>query len=386
MYHYGLTVKEYRELKGLTQSELAEKWIKSDGSIGVSVDYVSSIENGRKGISDQKVLRSLCDILDIPLWKLGLSEHNPFEPDVQKVKGGYLYPEMLDAIDGLIRTCWHVRRTQPLPVLLGTISYLSGLMSRVTQSVGSVSDKRLLNLQAQVLRLEAITAGNLKKYDKALELDYRMLEIAKETEDKATLALAHLAIGTELDRRSKHHEAVMHLEQGRDVSFRSSRPIMTLMNAYLARAYASSGDKERFLRTIDVAEGLARDLNGTYGDGQDYVYHRLTGVLAEKSYGLLGLNMSNESLATIADIEDEMQKDNNWWLHAWLPLDYAHAYMINNDIEGAVKAGISFYNRVRVLQAPHAIDRVIKLIKEMNENGYGDIKAVKEFEDMVKYQ
>ncbi len=384
MYHYGHTIKEYREQKGITQAELAEKWVKSDGSAGVGVEYVSSIETGRKGIADQKVLRALCDILDIPLWKLGLSEYNPFEPDIHSVRSGYLYPEMLDAIEGLIRTCWHVRRTQPLPVLLGTISYLSGLTSRVTQSVGSSSDRRLLNLQAQVLRLEAITAGNLKKYDKALELDYKMLEIARETDDKATLALAYLAIGTELDRRGKHSEAITYLEQGRDVSFRSSKPIMTLMNAYLARAYASSHDTERFLRTIDVAEGLARDLNGTYGNGTDYVYHRLTGVLGEKSYGLITLNMPDASLEVCEDIEKEMEKDNNWWLHAWLPLDYAHAYMSKNDIDGAVKAGIDFYNRASTLQAPHAIDRVVKLVNEMKEGGYGNIKTVQEFEAMVK--
>lgn len=384
MYHYGLTIREHRELKGMTQADLAEKWVKSDGNTGVGVEYVSSIETGKKGIADQKVVRSLCDILDIPLWKVGLSEHNPFEPEVHKTKAGYLYPEMLDAIDGLIRTCWHVRRTQPLPVLLESINYLSGLISRVTQSVGSNSDKKFLSLQAQAIRLEAITAGNLKKYDKALALDYRMLEIAKETDDKATLALAHLAIGTELERRKNVPDAITHLECARDLSFRSSKPIMALMNAYLARVYASSHDTERFLRTIDVAEGLARDLNGTYGNGDDYVYHRLTGVLAEKSYGLLELGKPNEALIVCADIEKEMEKDNNWWLHAWLPLDYAHAYMSNNDIENAVKAGINFYQRVSVLQAPHAFNRVLKLINEMNDNGYGDVKAVKDFEAMVK--
>ncbi|MBS7529540.1 helix-turn-helix transcriptional regulator [Hazenella sp. IB182353] len=80
IYHYGLTIREGRELLGLTQAQLAEKWPQSGGGTGVSLNYVSDVERGIKNITDLKTLRLLCKILEIPLWKVGLSDFNPFNP------------------------------------------------------------------------------------------------------------------------------------------------------------------------------------------------------------------------------------------------------------------------------------------------------------------
>src|SRR5579883_627126 len=79
-YHYGITIREGREAAGMTQAQLAEKWPQADGGIGVSVNYVSEVERGIKHIADPQTLRRLCDMLQIPYWKVGLSEHDPFNP------------------------------------------------------------------------------------------------------------------------------------------------------------------------------------------------------------------------------------------------------------------------------------------------------------------
>lgn len=80
-YHYGLTIREAREKLKMTQAELAEIWPQSGGGIGVSVNYVSDVERGIKHITDLQTLRRLCAILQIPLWKVGLSEFDPFQPN-----------------------------------------------------------------------------------------------------------------------------------------------------------------------------------------------------------------------------------------------------------------------------------------------------------------
>ena len=71
MYHYGLTIKEHREAKHWKQNQLANVWPKSNGDRGVSPDYVSLVETGKRQIDNTTVLRQLCGILDIPLWKMG---------------------------------------------------------------------------------------------------------------------------------------------------------------------------------------------------------------------------------------------------------------------------------------------------------------------------
>src|ERR1700694_1967464 len=52
VYHYGLTIKEYREARHWTQAQLANVWPKSNGDIGVSTDYVSLVETGKRQIED----------------------------------------------------------------------------------------------------------------------------------------------------------------------------------------------------------------------------------------------------------------------------------------------------------------------------------------------
>lgn len=79
-YHYGRTIRIYRQQKGLSQSELAELWPKADGTTGVNTRYVQDIEYGKKQIGDPSILRGLATLLDIPLWQFGLSEYDPFHP------------------------------------------------------------------------------------------------------------------------------------------------------------------------------------------------------------------------------------------------------------------------------------------------------------------
>ena len=84
MYHYGLTIKEYREKATMTQAQLADKWPKSErfgGGEGVNWKYIQDIEHGRKRIDNNQTLRKVCDILSIPYYKVGLSEYDPVYPN-----------------------------------------------------------------------------------------------------------------------------------------------------------------------------------------------------------------------------------------------------------------------------------------------------------------
>lgn len=75
----------------------------------------------------------------------------------------------------------------------------------------------------------------------------------------------------------------------RDVSFQASRQVAALINAYLARAFASNKDAVRFQRAIDTGENIATNVGDSYGKGEDYIFHPISGILAERSYGYLDI-------------------------------------------------------------------------------------------------
>src|SRR2546428_102506 len=115
-YHHGLVIKEFRTKRRMSQPKLAERWPRSDGDTGVSVSYVVEVEAGRKHIDDQEVLRGLCNVLDIPLFRFGLSEYNPFDYDPFALQnfpgqGRSIYRETLDTAQCLVQQIWVSRLT-----------------------------------------------------------------------------------------------------------------------------------------------------------------------------------------------------------------------------------------------------------------------------------
>lgn len=388
-YHHGLTIREFREKCGLTQARLAELWPKSSkfgGGEGVNVTYVQDIEHGKKRVEDPGTLRKLCDILNIPHWRFGLSEYDPFNPQVLPGRGKSMYGETLDTAECLLQDAWHLRRAVPLPQAEKTVHRLNDLFDyfRIYTPPPTQLEPRFLRLYAQVQRLNAVMNVEHQHYEKALDAFTCMHNIAKQLGDPPTLAISLMGMGTELERAGKQQEAIDRLEEARDVSFRASRQVAAFINAYLARAYAGNGDALHFNRAIETAQNIATDLKQRYGDGTDFVFHAMSGILAERSYGYLDTKEPKKTLAMQKEIIHQIAVEHNTWLEAWIPLDWARAYKMLNEIEMSVDAGLLFLHKTLVLKSPHAKSRAYVLLKSLEDAGYADVKVVQEFRDELE--
>lgn len=69
MNNFGKNLKYYRKIRGFTQEKLAEE-------VGVSAEFIKSIENKNKAMSLEKFVK-LCDVLMIPSDFL-LKDENKF--------------------------------------------------------------------------------------------------------------------------------------------------------------------------------------------------------------------------------------------------------------------------------------------------------------------
>ncbi len=303
-----------------------------------------------------------------------------------------MYDETLNTAEGLIKRTWHVRRVAPLNYVEESVRDLNRLFAYLHENIPPPMrlEVRFQVLYAQVVRLNAVLDVEHRHYDDALSKFRQMHEIAVAIDHPATIAISLMGIGTELERKGVQQEAVDYLEAARDASFRASKHVAALTNAYLARAYASNKQTEQFKRAIDIAQKIATDIKMYYGDGTDFVFHSLSGILAEKSYGYLEIREPQKTLDMMDEIRLQIALEGNLWLDAWIPLDWARAYLMlahhekdasikNKYIENSVKEGRVFYKKAISLQSPHARNRVYRLLVTIQAAGYGELQAVKDF-------
>jgi transcriptional regulator with XRE-family HTH domain len=381
-YHHGQTIREFRKKRGISAAELARLW--PDG--GATPRYVQRVESGRRNITDQDTLRQLSDVLDIPLWCFGLSVYNPFNPQRLPGYGERIYDETLVVIEELIQYAWYLRRAAPLIETEKVTMRLNNLLQDMLTyfSPPLELELRLLRQQTQIKLINAVVQIERNQSTSALAMLSDMHQLAKQLGDPAMLAMALSSVGTELERAGRRDEAIDYLEGARDVAFDASKQMLTFVYAYLARAYAGNGDASRFQRTIDTAQRFATNLGRNYGDGTDLVYHRLSGILAERSYGYLEIQRPEKTLELRDEITQQIEREGNTWLRAWIPLDWAKAYFMQREIEASMEAGLEFLRRAQAIQSPHAVSRAYEFLMEVEDAGYADVQAVKEFREELR--
>jgi tetratricopeptide (TPR) repeat protein len=306
-----------------------------------------------------------------------------------------LIDETLDFAEYSIRRFEDSYRTAPLPVAAADAKRLHDLFEYIKQHQPPTiqNEKRFLGLYAQSLNLDGIVFIGYEEYDKALQTFREMNEVAEQLGEPTWIAHSLLEIGIELHRAGYllrqagntsdwqvyMKEAAQYVERARDATFNTSKNVAAYVHAYLARVYGTTGDDYRFERAIDTALNLAPS---TYGDGTDFVYHRLSGILAEKSYGFLDLGMPEKTLAMRKEIEEQIEKDNNKRLDAWIHLDWAKAYSMQGKVEESVKEGRAFYTKAQAMQSPHVITRAKRFASGLKRD-YKDVQSVKDFYEEV---
>jgi transcriptional regulator with XRE-family HTH domain len=380
-YHYGLTIKKYRELRGWTQAKLAQNWLRSDKERGVNTRYIQDIEYGTKHIDNPDVLRDLSLLLDIPLWEFGLSEYNPFDPSQLPGRGKSMYDETLNVTEALIKQTLSLRRIAPLPEVQKSAKSLDGLFTYFQANLPPPArlESRFLSLYTQHQQITGLMYFENNDYARALQTFEAMYGTASQLGNPTFTVHALQKMGVELKRAGRLQEAVNALEEARDTSFQASKHVQAFANAYLAHIYATTGDTLRFERAINTAQSLASSIQDTYGDGTDFVFQKVSGILILRSRGYLRIKEPMKVLQMHDEAKNQVASDSNLWLDSRLYLYRARAYLMLREIEATVLAGREYFQDVIDWQSPHRTKRAYELLEEIEEAGYGNEKDVKEF-------
>lgn len=386
MYHHGITIREYRKRKRMTQAQLAAAWPNDNGGEGVNTRYVQDIEYGVKQIDSMKTLRKLASILAIPLWKFGISDYDPFDPQGLPGGGKLLYTETLDTAETLIKQTLAMRRIAALPEVERSAEGLHKLFDyfQIYTPPSTQLEPRFLSLHAQEQNIHGLMHFENKQYSLALSTFEQMYATSKQLDDPTLQVHALQKMAVELNRANRKQEAVDALEEARDLSFGTSKHVAAFANAYLAHIYAAAGEARRFERAIDTALVLADSLGDSYGDGTDFVFHKISGILQLKSRGYLRTNQPQKTLALHDELRKQVHHDANLWLDFRLHLYRARAYLMQNEVEACVEAAREFFRDVKDWHSPHRIARGDELLSEITEAGYSDVKIVRDFRAELK--
>jgi transcriptional regulator with XRE-family HTH domain len=363
-YHYGQTIKEYRIASKMTLEQLASRWPSKE--TGVNIRYVIDVEAGKKRITDMETLRKLATVLNVPLWKFGLSEYNPFNQNNLEITFTNITNDY-GLIDSFIKQIWVTKVTSGIDVDKH-IRLLEEHFQKIftLYPEGVLIRQDMYGLYAQVKRLQAVRAYDNKNYSRTLTLFQEMLNIAKKDNNPVSLALSNMGIGIELLRAKELDQGLDHLEQSRDYTFHTSKELAALVHSMLSRAYAEKGDILKFERAYNVALSLGASLKNERLNMHDYVFHSLSGLMLEVSSGYIMLNNPQKSLEILPLVEKQIETEQNIYLNMWVPLDYSQAYMEENELEESLKYLGQFEERTHSMKTKHIESRIREHLSDIS--------------------
>ena len=295
--------------------------------------------------------------------------------------GERMFHETLDVVESLIQHTLSMRSTAPLPEVEKNAQRLSSIFEYFLTYLPPPSrlEKRFLQLYAQEQSIVGLMHYERKRYNKAIETFGHMYKIATQVDDPALIVHALQKLGVELNRAGRMQEAIDCLEKARDVSFRSSRHVATFANAYLAHIYADSGEGLRFERTIETALSLADSIKETYGNGTDYVYQQVSGILSIRARGYVRVREPEKMFAMQEEVKQQVGVDNNLWMNYRLALYRARAYLMQNEVETSISAARESFRDVVDWKSPHRVSQAYTYLTEVEDAGYVDVRVVQDF-------
>jgi tetratricopeptide (TPR) repeat protein len=245
--------------------------------------------------------------------------------------------------------------------------------------------RRFVQLYVQYLRLKATAHLEKKQYKETMHVYKEIYNLVGDADEPGLKALSLKSIGKELNREGNHSEAVVYLEEARDAAMNGSKLLRAFVHAYLIRTYGGNKDSVRFERAVHTGLSLAHSI-GTYEDGADFIYawSAVSAMMAEQSWGYIELGEPEKTLAMRDEITEALRLGQDVRVEAWIPLDWAKAYKLIGEIEQCIVELRELNRRCMVMGSSHALSQVKKVLVSLNKDGYGDVLAVKDFQEEVR--
>jgi transcriptional regulator with XRE-family HTH domain len=248
---FGALVRAYREERGWSQEELAQRW-------GFTRTYVSQIELGKRKLQYAEQVQRLADILEIPVEQLeAIGQAVPRQKEQVanwQESDDALLQALLEPAEATVKLAWLVWHANHDASMVGT---LASLIEKLNQAIADRRGKyrrAALQILGYAHEMQGKIAFDQLDYPAAAGQFHEMYGIGEELSDADLTGLAMIHQGDVLRRRGRLEHAVRSLEAAQRYTSVGSIYTQGLRYLTLARAYAEAHQKEGFLRAIEQAQ------------------------------------------------------------------------------------------------------------------------------------
>ncbi|MBA2391457.1 MAG: helix-turn-helix transcriptional regulator [Ktedonobacteraceae bacterium] len=278
---FGKLVKSFREQRGWSQGELAERW-------GHTREYVSLIERGKRKLSKQEQVNRLADLLEIPTEQLDAVGKGIPQRHVHAEKPAdaddILLQTLLEPSLATVKLSWFLWLADGENISIS--DNLANLIERLDEALTKHHGQFLKPAQkvlACAHEMQGKIAFDQLRYTDAVGHFQEMLDLGTELHDANILALAQIHRADVLRKRGRYEASVRILNSIPPIEDLASRYIEGVRWQILARTHSGFGYEDAFLDAIDHAEEIATNTKETI-DTQ-YNQFNLVEVLQEKAQG-----------------------------------------------------------------------------------------------------
>lgn len=250
---FGLLVKSYREQRGWTQAELAERW-------GHERSYVSQIERGvRKLDSTAQVVR-LADILDIPQEKLetigrGVPERKKSSTPDQNDDA--ILQMLLAPGRDMIKVSYIAWMGDQHPAIEESLRNLVLRLESALISYHGEFINPAKQLLAYAYQMQGKIAFDRLDYAAAGGYFSEMIDLGNDLNDSDLIALGMVKQADVLRKRGRYAHALRCFEAAKPFVVVSDPTIQGVFHTNLARTYHYMGSEVQFQKSIDEALDIA---------------------------------------------------------------------------------------------------------------------------------
>jgi len=312
---FGQLVRSYREQRGWTQEELAERW-------GRARAYVSQIEQGKRKLDSITQVMRLADILDIPQEKLeeigrGIPKRKIEINKPQQADSAILQMLLAPGRD-MVRLSYLTWVADQYPAIEES---LRNLIYQLDQALISYHGE-LMNPAQQLLAYAHQMIGKMAfdRLDLAAAAGHfsEMINLGEELHDPDIITLGMTLQGSLLRKRGRFEHATRCFNATKPYADVASAGVQGVRYSLMARLYYDSGNELEFLRAINLALEIAEHMKDSItGLANDF---SLDEVLQEQASGYTELWKPEKA------IEIYQQTDR---LRTFRPLRDQGAYIIN---------------------------------------------------------